>query len=137
MAQSTKRADSSKNSQSSNTRPYIRKPWERVRVSVVTDTPTMTQQSHRDQTDVNAIIARFDRTGELPPNASVPQYGDVSDLNRPYDELIQMSTDIINIAEEFQANWTPPEPEEPGDPSPPLSEPATEPETPAPTETPQ
>lgn len=79
----------------------VRRPWERTRVSFTCEGESKTQQSHRDSVDVNAIVARFDRTGQLPPGRIDPQYGDVSDMNRPYAELIEQSRDVLDRAGQF------------------------------------
>lgn len=51
-----------------------------VRCALVTPGPSMTKQSHKDDCDVNIIVARFVKTGVLPEDSRVPQYGDVSSL---------------------------------------------------------
>lgn len=49
-------------------RPGIRKPWHQETVHRDCGAEILTQQSHAEQTDINYIVARFQRTGELPPN---------------------------------------------------------------------
>jgi len=40
--------------------------------------PTRTQQSFRDDCDINNILRKFNVTGQLPLNGVQPQYGDFS-----------------------------------------------------------
>jgi len=105
--------------------PYVRRPWERHPVYLVNDQPSMTQQSHYDQTDVNAIVARFERTGAMPPPTKPAMYGDVTDLQGELTELIQRSQEQISAARNFLNQWQPPE-------DPPASPPPGNGETPAP-----
>lgn len=86
-----------------------RKPWFRHQVQTKIEGESMTQQSHRDSVDVNKIIERYDRTGQLPPMASNPVYGDVSAFARPFQEALDMAGITIEQARDFANNWTPPE----------------------------
>lgn len=79
----------------------VRRNWERTRVQTEILGESRTQQSHRDSVDVNQIVAKFDRTGQLPPNTKTAQYGDVSDLNAPYSELIEKSRETLDTAGQF------------------------------------
>lgn len=57
--------------------------------------PEVTKQSHKDSTDVNLIIANYDRTGLLVHlNKAEARYEDVSEVGDYQDAL-----DIINNAE--------------------------------------
>ena len=47
-----------------------------------------TDQSQGNDTDVNKIVARFARTGELPPARGEPQYADVTGLQGDLTELL-------------------------------------------------
>lgn len=40
---------------------------------------SLTKQSFRDEVDVNNIVGKFFRSGELPPGGSEPQFADVSE----------------------------------------------------------
>lgn len=93
-------------------------PFARRRTQTEVDPVSMTQESHRDQTDVNAIVARFDRTGQLPPATRQPQYGDVTDLQVDLTEAINRSRHAISTAQEFADQWQP---------APPAPEPAPAP----------
>lgn len=88
-----------------------RRHWERTRYSIRAFGPTMTQLSHYDQTDVNAIVARFKRDGYMPPDLRQPQYGDVSSLNQSLTDLVAQANATEAVAREFLDNFTPPEEE--------------------------
>lgn len=87
----------------------VRQPWCRIRVITVNDEPSMTQASHYDQTDVNAIVERFKRTGQLPVPIATPQYADVTGLQGDLTDLHNRAREHIEIAERFAAGWKPPE----------------------------
>lgn len=63
-------------------KPKTRKWYERQRTYTKIDGESMTSQSDRDPSDVNYIVRRFQRTGELPPNPRglEPRYEDVTPL---------------------------------------------------------
>lgn len=83
-------------------RDYIRGAWDRVRFPEFPEGETMTQQHHKDLTDINHIVARYDRTGQL-PQGRVGQYGDVSGLNAPLQELVSASQNTIRTADSYLA----------------------------------
>lgn len=41
----------------------ILKPYERNRVLTIVDGPSMTKQAHRDEVDINRIMAKYEKTG--------------------------------------------------------------------------
>lgn len=41
---------------------------------------TLTQQSFKDECDINTIVRRFGLTGELPANVRMPTYGDFTEV---------------------------------------------------------
>ena len=54
--------------------------------------PTMAQQQFRDEADINIIMERFGRTGELIAPARMPQYGDfngVTDYHTAMNAVIE------------------------------------------------
>jgi hypothetical protein len=58
------------------------------RVQHHNDQPEVTKQSHRDSTDINLIIAQYDRTGILVHlNKAEAQYADVSEMGDYQDAL--------------------------------------------------
>lgn len=83
----------------------VRRPGTRIRQVFCPVGESMTQQAHKDQTDVNAIVERFERTGSLPPNMGTGQYADVTGLQADYAELIQRSKDIQDRFQQFASNW--------------------------------
>ncbi|WNK13250.1 MAG: internal scaffolding protein [Microvirus sp.] len=94
-------------------KPKLRGYNERIRV--VTHTPdSLTMQSHMPSCDIDAIVARFERTGALPENTRQPQYGDVTHLQGDLTEMLNYSQDTIQRASDFKADWRP---------APPLPEP--------------
>ena len=46
----------------------------------VSDEDSMTQQSFKDECDINTILRRFAVTGELPDNVRVPQYQEFEEV---------------------------------------------------------
>lgn len=80
---------------------YVRRHWVLFRLQEFPRGESKTQQSHRDSVDVNSIVKRFDRTGQLPPPRMEAQYGDVSGLNRPYAELIEESRQVLDKTGQF------------------------------------
>jgi len=62
--------------------PFVRDPYNYDRDSVSKETafyndqPGKTQQSQKEEADINTIVKRFGLTGQLPSNVRVPQYGD-------------------------------------------------------------
>lgn len=85
------------------TKQNVRNYWDRVRVQASCAGVSKTQQSHKESVDVNHIIKRFDRTGQLPPATQQGVYGDVSDLNAYYGEVVETAKANIAAAEAFFA----------------------------------
>lgn len=80
------------------TRPRIRRPWERCRLQVDVAGKSVTQQAHKDQTDINAIVERFHRTGIMPQSARQPIFADVTGLQVDLTEAINRSRETLEIA---------------------------------------
>lgn len=76
----------------------VRSPWSRLRLQTVIEGESMTVQSEKDLTDINNIVARFDRTGELPPGRGPGEYLDVTMLNGDLLEVMERSQEIIDKA---------------------------------------
>lgn len=58
---------------------------------------SMTMQDHAGSVEINNIIRRFDRTGELPLGKGPGQYGDVSDYcGADYSDLVQMRQEALD-----------------------------------------
>jgi len=61
--------------------------------------PSMTDQSLAASTDINIIVTQFIRTGQAPPTAKTPFYGDFTDLPedlRGFIELGRTKQTLIN-----------------------------------------
>lgn len=76
---------------------FFRHAYSRVRIRTEITDPSLTHQSHKENCCINKIMRHVERTGMLPPQVKVrePQYGDVSHLNRPFDQLLQESRDTL------------------------------------------
>jgi phage internal scaffolding protein len=48
---------------------------------LVCEEPTRAQQHHRDECDINVILERFGKTGQIPVNAISGTYGDFSGVH--------------------------------------------------------
>ena len=48
---------------------------------LVCEEPTRAQQHHKDECDINVILERFGKTGQVPVNAISGQYGDFSGVH--------------------------------------------------------
>lgn len=48
--------------------------------ALVCDDVSLTKQQFKDESDINEIVRRFNLTGQLPDNVSVPQYADFSEV---------------------------------------------------------
>lgn len=83
-------------------RPFVRPPWCRERLVTVIEGESATDRSHGNQTDVNAIVERFKRTGILPPPTKQGQYMDCTGLQGDLTELINKSREAIRSLEELQ-----------------------------------
>lgn len=66
---------------------------------LVCEEPTRTQQHHREECDINVILERFGRTGQLPINAISGTYGDFSGV---HDYHTALNT-LIAAENEFDA----------------------------------
>lgn len=85
----------------------------RTRVQSVNDEPSMTDTSQGNDTNVNTIIARFDRTGVLPQPTQEPLYADCVPFNRDLTELLNEAQDIQVRAQNFLEQWSPPPEDQP------------------------
>lgn len=83
--------------------PEVRRPWARVRTRTVLDPVSKTHQSFRDACDVNNIVARYERTGELPPARHNPTYGDVVALQGDLTDKVNRSREVISSTTDFLA----------------------------------
>lgn len=72
--------------------------------------PSNTSDAAGNDTDINVIMARFERTGILPPNTEQPIYDDVTELQGDLTEIHQRSREALDIANKFAETWKPKEP---------------------------
>lgn len=70
----------------------------RLRVLQFTTQPSKTRQAHADACDINNIVDRYHRTGQLPPTTRQPQYGDVTALQGDRTDLINQSRATLETA---------------------------------------
>jgi len=71
--------------------PFCMQPGERLRVQAKPVGESKTIQADADACDINKIIARYEKTGFLPPVMKQGVYDDVSALNRDLTELVAES----------------------------------------------
>lgn len=78
----------------------------RIRELVINDEPSNTQNSFGNDTDINTIMARFDRTGIFPQPEQPAQYADVTAYAGDITERFIQSQETIELANAFAASWT-------------------------------
>jgi len=66
---------------------------------LVCEEPTRAQQHHKDECDINVILERFGKTGQLPVNAISGTYGDFSGV---HDYHTALNT-LIAAESEFES----------------------------------
>jgi len=52
--------------------------------------PTLTQQQFADEADINTIVNKFLRTGEMPDEVSRPQFGDFTQTVNNYQDALNL-----------------------------------------------
>lgn len=72
----------------------VRKPWARERLITKVEGESLTVQDPGQDTDINHIVARFDRTGVLPSPKVEAQYGDVTALQGDPLQLMEKAREI-------------------------------------------
>lgn len=73
------------------------------------DDVTLTKQSFKDECDINQIVDRFLKTGALPENVAVPQFGDFDTVNDYQSALaIVMAADeaFMSFPHDFRARFS-------------------------------
>lgn len=78
----------------------VRRPYERLRVETVFVGETMTVNSFKDETDINNIVGRYDRSGILPTSDKQGAFADVTGLQGDLTERINKSKAILDKAAE-------------------------------------
>ncbi|QKI28891.1 VP3 [Trichosanthes kirilowii gokushovirus] len=71
----------------------VRGPLDRPHLKTPSGGVSLTEQSHKDALCINRIMRTVERVGAIPPDprGRVPNYGDVSHLNKPYDEVLTIA----------------------------------------------
>lgn len=87
----------------------LRRPFSRERIQFHNVGVSKTQQSFKEECDVNRIIDRFSRTGALPLAGRTPYYDDVTALQIDLTEAWSTSVDVLDKTRDFFAGWTPKE----------------------------
>ena len=62
--------------------------------------PSLTQQSFKDDADINVLLERFKVTGQMPQNIVLPTYGDfhgISDYRSAVDAIHKASTSFMDL----------------------------------------
>lgn len=74
--------------------PFVRPPYFRERRTFQTSGESRTHRAHAAACDVNNIIARFERTGEMPRARVQGGYGDVTSLQGDLTERALFAADV-------------------------------------------
>lgn len=69
--------------------PPVRHPAERMEVITVIEGESAVHADQGNDTDINRIVERFRRTGEMPPGNGKGVYMDVSPLQQDLTEIMQ------------------------------------------------
>lgn len=71
---------------------FVRGPYDgkRVRVTVNCGSETRTKQSFKDECNINKIVARYRRTGQLPVRDVVPRFMDCVGVGNYYEASLQV-----------------------------------------------
>lgn len=86
--------------------PFVRNPYNYNVMAVSNETglkcedPSLAQQQFKEETDVNYIVDRYTRTGELPPGSQIPQFGDftgVSDYHSALNLVRQSQEEFMSL----------------------------------------
>ena len=80
----------------------FRGPFEDLRVPTIVEGESMTDDSAGNDTDINNIIARFDRTGQLPTGRGPGQFEDVSGLNQDLTELLSKQKEALQELQDLE-----------------------------------
>jgi len=75
-----------------------------IKVTQDNSGPSLTSQAHQQESDINYIVARFQRTGELPPSTRQGQYLDVFDVQQldPTTAINQARQTIQQVQNDLQ-----------------------------------
>ena len=66
--------------------------------------PSVTDQSHGDQTDINRVIERYKRTGVMPQGNGPGHYADVTSLQGDFAERLAWAEGLLGDAQSALEN---------------------------------
>lgn len=75
---------------------------------LITDTPSLTQQSQGAEADINTIVKRFGLTGQLPSGVRAPTYGDfsgVDDYRTALDSIREAEASFMRMPAEVRKRF--------------------------------
>jgi phage internal scaffolding protein len=75
---------------------------------LVCEEPTRAQQHHKDECDINVILERFGKTGQVPVNAISGQYGDFSgvhDYHTALNAIIASESEFASLPAQIRARF--------------------------------
>jgi phage internal scaffolding protein len=75
---------------------------------LVCEEPTRAQQHHKDECDINVILERFGKTGQVPVNAISGTYGDFSgvhDYHTAMNALIAAETEFAALPAQLRSKF--------------------------------
>jgi hypothetical protein len=85
-------------------KPYVRPYWARVRKQKFNTQPTMTDNAHKDLTDINNVVKRYLRTGALPATPNKQEmYEDITHMQGEFTEVINRGKELMEKAEKAKA----------------------------------
>ena len=95
--------------------PFLRTPYNYDRDAASNDSglecldPTMAQQQFREECDINTIMERFGRTGELIAPIRMPQYGDfdgVNDYHSAMNAIVEAQQTFDSLPAKLRARFS-------------------------------
>jgi len=75
---------------------------------LVCEEPTRAQQHHKDECDINVILERFGKTGQMPVNAISGTYGDFSgvhDYHTAMNALIAAESEFAALPAQIRSRF--------------------------------
>jgi phage internal scaffolding protein len=95
--------------------PFLRTPYNYDRDAASNDSglecldPSMAQQQFREECDINIIMERFGRTGELIAPVRMPQYGDfdgVNDYHSAMNAIVEAQSAFEQLPAKLRARFS-------------------------------
>jgi phage internal scaffolding protein len=95
--------------------PFLRTPYNYDRDVASNDSglecldPTMAQQQFREECDINTIMERFGRTGEIVAPIRMPQYGDfdgVNDYHSAMNAIVEAQSAFDSLPAKVRARFS-------------------------------